>query len=314
MIHDVVIIGAGPAGLTAAIYAARARLKTLSVESYNTPGQAVVTSDIENYPGFPQGLNGFELIDRFRKQAKEFGAEFKVADIENIDSHRHEGRRAWKITGGSEEIVSLSVIVATGARPKKLGLAGEDTFHGKGVSYCATCDAALFKGKSVAVMGGGNTAIEEALFLTKFANKVSVVHRRDRLRATKILEERALANKKIEFVWDSAVSEIVGSNRVESLKIKNVKTGKVTNFACDGIFIFVGYAPNTEFVKRLLKLDKDGYIVTDEDMKTPKSGIFACGDARKKLLRQVVTAAGDGATAAFSAGHYVEELKGIAYK
>ena len=314
MKNDVVIIGQGPAGLTAAIYASRARLKTLVVGSFKPPSQAAITGDIENYPGFPETISGFDLMERLKKQAKEFSAEFKTSDAANIKETESEGKKAWQIELANESIITLSVIIATGASPKKLGISGEDKLRGKGVSYCAVCDGALFKEKHVAVIGGGDTAVEEALFLAKFAKKVTLIHRKDRLRATKILQERALANKKIEFIWNSVVNEILGETSVKALKLKNLKDKKESEFPCDGAFIFVGYTPNTGFLKDLLKTDREGYIIADDDMKTSKMGIFVCGDARKKLLRQVVTACGDGATAAFSARLYVEELKGIAYK
>lgn len=314
MIHDVIIIGGGPAGLTAAIYARRARLKTLLVESFTTAGQAVVTADIENYPGFPGVMSGFDLIEKFKKQARNFGTEFKVGDVKGIKETKASGKRAYTIECENETFTALSVIVASGARPRKLGIPGEEKFRGKGVSYCAVCDAAFFKNKNIALIGGGDTAVEEAIFLTKFASGVTLVHRRDRLRATKILQERAVANKKIKFIWNSTVSEIAGGDKAGSLKIKNTKTGKGTEFPCEGVFIFVGYIPNTDFLKGVLKLDKNGYVIADDCMLTSKSGIFVCGDARKKLLRQIITAAGDGATAAHSARLYVEDLKGIAYK
>ena len=326
--YDVAIIGGGPAGLTAAIYARRARLKTLLVESSTTVGQAVVTADIENYPGFPGVVSGFDLIEKFKKQARNFGTEFKVGDVKGIARHC-EGvpkgrpkqsqsmgllRRFWRLAMTDGSVDALSVIVASGARPRKLGIPGEEKFRGRGVSYCAVCDASFFKSKNIALIGGGDTAVEEAIFLTKFASGVTLVHRRDRLRATKILQEKAVANKKIKFIWNSTVSEIAGSDKAGSLKIKNTKTGEEKDFPCEGVFIFVGYIPNTNFLKVVLKLDKNGYVIADDDMKTSKRGIFAAGDVRKKLLRQVVTAAGDGATAAYSARLYVEDLKGIAYK
>ncbi|OGW74760.1 MAG: thioredoxin-disulfide reductase [Omnitrophica bacterium RBG_13_46_9] len=309
MTYDVVIIGGGPAGLTAAIYASRARMKTLLIESIATPGQAVTTSDIENYPGFTEGLNGFELIERFKKQAENFGTEFKTGDVKGVEGRKWDDSIAWRIESEREEFLSLSVIIATGARPKKLDLPGEDRLKGKGVSYCAVCDGAFFSNKNIAVIGGGDTAVEEALFLTKFADRVTLVHRRDRLRATKILQERAFANKKIEVLWDCVASEILGSDKVEALKIKNLKDGRESDLSCEGVFVFIGYTPNTSFLKGIVKLDEWGYVITDHDMKTSRDGIFACGDARKKLLRQIVTACGDGATAAFSAEGYVEHLK-----
>lgn len=314
MIYDVIIIGGGPAGLTAAIYASRARLKTLLIESFTIPGQAVITADIENYPGFFDELNGFDLIDKFKKQAKKFGTEFKVGDVVGINT-RKDKNIIYKVDlKNGESIESLSLIVATGAYPRKLNIPGEDKLRGKGVSYCATCDGALFKEKNIAVVGGGDTAVEEALFLTKFASKVTIIHRRDRLRATKILQERATANKKIDFIWDSIVTELTGDDKLASIKIKNVKTNKESNVNFDGAFIFVGYLPSTDFLKKLIKLDKNGYIIADDDMKTSKEGVFVAGDARKKSLRQIVTACGDGATASYSARMYVEELKGEAYK
>ncbi|MDP8229740.1 MAG: thioredoxin-disulfide reductase [Candidatus Gorgyraea atricola] len=304
MDYDIVIIGGGPAGLTAALYTSRARLKTLLIESFSVPGQAIITDSIENYPGFIDGVNGFELVEKFKKQAQKFGTELRTGNVKRIEKDS----KGWRVEVEGKPISSFSVIVASGARPKKLGVAGEEKFQGKGVSYCATCDGALYKDKEVVLVGGGDTSIEEAIFLTKFVKKVKVVHRRDRLRATKILQERALSNKKIEFIWESNVVEILGDDRV-----RGVRTDKGSEISCEGVFIFVGYIPNTDFVKGLVKLDKPGYILADDDMKTSKNGIFACGDCRKKLLRQVITACGDGATAAFSAQHYVEELKGIAY-
>ncbi|PIP67645.1 MAG: thioredoxin-disulfide reductase [Candidatus Omnitrophica bacterium CG_4_9_14_0_2_um_filter_42_8] len=302
MNYDCIIIGGGPAGLTAGIYASRARLKTLLIESYSVACQAVTTDHIENYPGFPDGVNGFELIEKFKKQAEKFGVEFIAGEVKAIK----ENKSAWEILTDDLSYTGRAVIIASGARPKRLDIPGEDKFRGKGVSYCATCDGALFKNKEVVVAGGGDTALEEAIFLTRFAKKVSVIHRRNALRGTKILQERAFSNKKIEFVWDSVISEILGDARVSAVKVKNVKTGAVKDLSCDGVFIFVGYTPNTAFLKDLLTLDESGYIIADVNSLTSKAGIFACGDCCKKLLRQVVTAAGDGAVAAFSCQHYLE--------
>jgi len=302
MDYDVIIIGGGPAGLTAGIYASRARLKTLLVESFSVPCQAVTTDHIENYPGFPEGINGFELIEKFKKQAEKFETEFIVSEVKSIK----ENKPGWQVITDDKSYSSRAVIIASGASPKKLNIPGEDKFRGKGVSYCATCDGALFKDKEVVVIGGGDTALEEALFLTKFAKKVTVVHRRDALRGTKILQERAFSNKKIEFVWDAVISEITGVANVSAVKVKNVKTGAETGLLCGGVFIFVGYAPNTGFLKDALPLDESGYITTDDNCLTSKPGIFACGDCRKKLLKQVVTACGDGALAAFACQHYFE--------
>jgi thioredoxin reductase (NADPH) len=310
MDYDVVIVGGGPAGLTAALYASRARLKTLVIESMSVPGQAILTDSIENYPGFPEGVNGFELVERFKKQAVHFGAELMTGDVKNIGSFEN----GFKIDSGSKLFSTLSVIVAAGARPKKIGIPGEKELTGRGVSYCATCDGALYKDKEVVVLGGGDSAIEEAVFLTRFAGKVTVVHRRDRLRAAKAVQEKAQANKKIIFTLESVPLEIRGKDKVTSIKINNLKTGKESELTCDGVFIFVGYEPNTDFIKGLLALDEKGYIAAGRDMAASKKGIFACGDCTQKLLRQVITACGDGATAAFSAQQYVEDIKGISYK
>ena len=305
MDYDVIIIGGGPAGLTAGIYASRARLKALLIESYSVACQAVTTDHIENYPGFPDGVNGFELIEKFKKQAEKFGTEFIINEVKGIK----ENNPGWGILTDDKSYTSRAIIIASGARPKRLDIPGEDKFRGKGVSYCATCDGALFKNKEVVVAGGGDTALEEAIFLTRFAKKVTIIHRRNALRGTKILQERAFSNKKIEFVWDAVISEILGAAKVSGVKVKNVKTGAEKDLSCDGVFIFVGYTPNTAFLKDLLPLDEGGYIIADDNCLTSKPGIFACGDCRKKLLRQVVTAAGDGATAAFACQHYIENLQ-----
>lgn len=308
-VYDIIIVGGGPAGLTAGLYAARAGLKTLLIETFSVPVQAVVTDRIENYPGFPDGIGGFELIEKFKNQAKKFGLEFVVGNVVKIEKNTE-----WHVVIEENIYNSLSIIVATGASPQKLNVPGEDKFKGKGVSYCAVCDGALYKGKDIVAIGGGDTAVEEALFLTKFCRKVTLIHRRDRLRAVKILQERVLSNKKTEFVWDSVVSEILGSQKIEAVRIKNIKTQEEKNLSCDGVFIFVGLIPNTSFLKGIIELNEKEYIVVDENMKTSKEGIFACGDCRKKLLRQVVTACGDGAMAAFSARQYIEELKGTVYR
>jgi thioredoxin reductase (NADPH) len=307
--YDLVIIGGGPAGLTAAVYASRARLKSLLIGSISVPSQAMLTEYIENYPGFPDGINGFELLENFKRQAEVFGAESISGTVQKIEAFAEKDFKGWKIEADGKAYISLSIIIASGARPKRLNLPGEERLTGRGVSYCATCDAALYKNKDVVVIGGGDSAIEEALFLTKFVNKVSVIHRRDALRATKVLQERAFGNKKIDFIWSSIVTEIIGGAKVSGLKIKNIKTDKETELCCEGVFIFAGYVPNTDFAKGLLELDEEGYIITDGNMATSKKGIFACGDCRKKLLRQVVTACADGAIAAFSAQQYLEGLE-----
>ncbi|MFA5389047.1 MAG: thioredoxin-disulfide reductase [Candidatus Omnitrophota bacterium] len=304
MDYDVIIIGGGPSGLTAAIYTSRARLKTLIIESYSVACQAVTTDLIENYPGFPEGINGFELIDKFKKQAEKFGAGFIADAVKSVKALE----QGFEIETEEKAYACSSVILASGASPKMLNVPGEEKLRGKGVSYCATCDGALFKDKEVVLVGGGDTALEEALFLTRFVKKVSVVHRRNALRGARILQERAFINKKIEFVLESVVTEITGADKVSGVRIKDVKTGALKDLACEGVFIFVGYTPNTDFLKDIVSLDEPGYIITDDNCLTSKPGIFAAGDCRKKTLRQVVTAAGDGATAAFSCQNYLEKL------
>ncbi len=314
MNFDVVIIGGGPAGLTAAVYTSRAGLKTLVIESYSVMGQAVITDHIENYPGFPEGINGMELITRFRKQAERFGSEFVVGDVLEVRENKEGKNISWEVVTGDKSYGSLSLIIASGARPRKLEIPGEDKFAGKGVSYCATCDGALYKDKEVAVIGGGDSAVEEALFLTRFASKVNLVHRRDRLRAAKVLRDRAGSNKKIEFIWNSTVVEIKGADAVSAVRTLNIKNQEESIIPCSGVFIFIGYMPNTSFAEGFLELNNNKYIISDHNMRASSEGVFACGDCRGKPLRQVVTACGDGATAAFSAQHYIEEMKGIAYK
>jgi len=313
-IYDIAIIGGGPAGLTAGLYACRGRMKTVLVEKMACGGQVLITDTIENYPGFPEGIKGPDLADWMTKQAERFGLEVRLDEVKSIGLKKGEKEPfSVKLADGSE-IRSLSVIAAMGASWNKLGIPGEKELTGRGVSYCATCDGPLFKGKEVVVVGGGDTALEDALFLTKFAGKVTIVHRRDRLRATKILQERAVTNNKIELCLNSVATEVLGKSKCEGLKVKDVKDGKEKTLKADGIFVLIGISPNSEAVKGILKLDDRGYIITDDDMRTSVEGIFACGDVRKKLLRQVVTATGDGATAAFNAQHYVERIKGVEYK
>lgn len=311
-IYDTIIIGAGPAGFTAGLYTARASLKTLLLEGMSTVSQITMTDVIENYPGTPGGINGFELVQLFRKQAASFGLEIMPGDVTSLTKEHHNGRDVWHVKAG-EEFRALTVIAATGANWRKIDVPGENAFIGKGVSYCATCDGPFYRNKEVVVIGGGDTAIQEATFLTRFASLVTVIHRRQRLRATKILQDRAFANSKIRFVWNAVADEISGRDFVQGVKVRNLKTGELTNIAADGVFIFIGITPNTEIFREIVKLDKSAYIITDGKMQTSAEGIFAAGDCTNKMLRQVVTACGDGATAAFAAQLYVEALKGEAY-
>ena len=302
---DLIIVGGGPAGLTAYIYAARARLKTLLVEKFSPGGQVLVTDFVENYPGFPEGLSGAELMERFTAQARSLGLE--PLNAEAVDLTVEEDLRRVHLADG-RVLVAPTVIIATGATPRKLGVPGEEELTGKGVSYCATCDGPFFRDEVIAVVGGGNTAVQEALFLTRFVKKVYLIHRRDRLRATQILQERAFANPKIEFVWDSVVKEILGKEKVEGVRVLNRKSGEEKFLEVGGVFIFIGIRPQTEWLKEgVVALDDGGFIITDAEMRTSVPGVFAAGDVRAKACRQIVTAAGDGATAAYMAEIYLSE-------
>ena len=259
MVYDVAVIGAGPAGLTAALYAARARLSTVVVEKMFPGGQAALTDIIENYPGFTEGISGIQLADAMKRQAERFGAEFTNGDVERIEKNDD----LFTVFLKGESIKAKTVILAAGAQPRKLGVKGEKEFTGRGISYCATCDGAFYKDKPIAVVGGGDTAIQEALYLTRFASEIYVIHRRDQLRATKVLQERAFKNEKIKFVWDSVVKEIKGEGTVDEVVVENVKTGKLDSLRVDGIFIAIGHIPNTDFVKDLVQLNEQGYVITD---------------------------------------------------
>lgn len=310
--YDTIIIGGGPAGYTAGIYAARSGLKTLLIEGAATVSQITITDLIENYPGIPDGINGFDLMQLFKKQALNFGLEIIPRDVTAIKINAA-ASAIWDITTDEKTYKALSVIAATGAQWSKLGVPGEDEFAGKGVSYCATCDGPFYRNKNVIVVGGGDTAIQEALFLTHFASKVTVIHRRDRLRAAAILQKKAFAEKKIEFVWKAKLTEVSGSDFVTGVKIADVENGKTSEIAAEGVFIFVGRIPHTGIFRDIIDLDKGGYIVTDENMRTSAAGIFAAGDCRAKQFRQVITAAGDGANAIYSTELYIDELKGQKY-
>lgn len=303
-LKDIVIIGGGPAGMAAGLYAARAALDTVLIEQGTLGGQAAGTERIENYPGFEEGIGGPELAGRMVAQARRFGL-----NVLNTDAHRLlRTESGFAIRTGEGEIISRAVILASGTKPGKLGIKGEEELHGLGVSFCATCDGAFFKGRTVAVVGGGDAAVEEAVFLTRFAEKVFIIHRRGELRATKVLQERAKRNPKIEFIWHSVIEEILGAYFVEGIRIKNLQTGTGEELKVDGVFLYVGTRPNTELVQGLVQLDEQGYIITDENMATNCPGLFAAGDVRRKLLRQVVTAVADGATAAVAAEKYLESI------
>ena len=312
--------------MTAGIYAGRARMKTLLIEKVAPGGQAASTDIIENYPGFPEAISGPELMERIAKQAERFGLELVVDKVENLKLKAHlraacepagrSGGQAEKkiiVKAQKKEYTTLSVIIATGGEPRPLGVPGEEELRGRGVSYCATCDGPLFRNEEIVVVGGGNTAVQEALFLTEFGRKVTLIHRRDRLRATKVLQERALSHAKIEIVWDSVVTGVQGRTRVEGVQVRNRQTGEEREIPARGVFILTGIKPSTDFLRGSLKMDEEGYIITDENMKTSREGIYACGDCRRKQLRQIVIACGEGATAAMAAQHYVDRIKGTAY-
>ncbi len=300
MIHDVIIIGGGPAGLAAAIYAGRAKLDGFVVEKMSPGGQVLITDFVENYPGFFEGISGFELVEKFTEHAKRFGMDIKNGEV---DSVRPEGEYFNVNLTDGVTITTRAVIIATGASHRKLGVKGEQELIGRGVSYCATCDGPFFRNQTVAVVGGGDSAVQEAIFLTKFVKKVYLVHRRDELRAVKILQERAFSNDKIEFVWNSIVEEIIGKEQVEGIRILNKISGEISTIKVDGVFIFIGISPITQFVKGLVDTDERGFIKTDEWMRSSVKGIYAAGDCRKKPLLQIVTAVAEGATAAFAVEH-----------
>lgn len=303
-IFDVAILGAGPSGLTSAVYTGRAMLKTVLVEKLGAGGQAALSDNIENYPGFPEGIVGYDLTVKMEEQAKKFGTQFEYGNVVSLS--RDSGTKLFEVKTEDAVFHAKTVIVSTGVSPKHLGVPGEENLIGKGISFCATCDGAFYRNKVTAVVGGGDAAVGEAVFLTKFASRVYIVHRRDELRAAKTVQDRAFANPKIEIVWDSVVESVKGADKVEGLVLKNVKTGAISELAVDGIFLFVGGLPNTAFLDASLK-NETGFVVTDEEMRTKTPGLFAAGDCRVKKFRQVATAVGDGAQAAWSAEKYLEE-------
>jgi thioredoxin reductase (NADPH) len=299
--YDLVIIGAGPAGLTAAIYAGRFKLKTLIIEKTAPGGQILLTPEIENYPGFPRGVPTGELIDKFKQQVDELGVEFLESEAIAIGSLGAD----FAVRHQSGVAQARALIISTGAQSKRLGAKGEERLIGKGVSYCGTCDGPLFKGKDLAVVGGGDRAIEDALFLSRYAASVKLIHRRQGFRASAILVDKARAEKKISFILDSVVEEITGSDKVDGLRLKNVKTGQSSKLECAGVFIFVGISPQAGFLKNFLDLDEFGFIITDRRMQSSRQGVFACGDCISKDFYQVVSACGEGAAAANSANTYL---------
>ena len=303
--YDVAIIGGGSAGLSAAIYASRGGMNTVIFEKALVGGQITTTADVENYPGFEENMSGFDIADKMRRHAEKFGTEIKQ---ENITAIHMDDFEKYVETNSNKYKVK-SIIVATGANPSKLDVPGEAKYTGRGVSYCATCDGALYRDKIVAVIGGGDSAVEEAIFLTKFAKKVYIIHRRDELRAVKLIQKRAFENDKIEIIWNSIVKEVKGGDFIEKIELYNKKTKKIRNLELNGIFIYVGIIPNNELIKSAVKLDSQGFILTDETMSTKIPGLYAAGDVVHKVLRQVITAASDGAIAAFSAEKWIEENK-----
>lgn len=301
--YDLIIIGGGPAGMSAALYALRARLGVLLIEKMILGGLASTTYQIDNYPGFPDGISGQELAQRMENQVKKLFPKIiwgRAVQVKN-------GKHFREVTVDGQAHLAKAVIVATGSDPAKLGVPGEETFTGRGVSYCAVCDGAFYQDKNIVVVGGGNAAVEEAIFLTRYASKVSIIHRRDELRADRIVAEKAQSHPKIYFYWHSTVEEIVGDKTVTGVVIKDLANNKKTTVPTNGVFVYIGYHPNIEAVKGIVKLDERGFIVTDENMKTSAPGIFAAGDIRAKSLRQVVTAAADGAIAANSAREFIEK-------
>lgn len=302
--YDIIIVGGGPGGLTAGMYGSRANLKTLAIEKYLPGGQIAATEEVEDYPGFEHIL-GSELAAKFEAHARKFGLEI-VSDM--VEEVYQEGN-IHIVKTAERSYTCKTVIIATGGSPNKLNVPGELEYSGKGVSYCAICDGAFFKDQVIVVAGGGDAAVEEGIFLTKYGSKVILIHRRDKLRAAKVIQDRAFKNPKMEFIWDSVIESIEGDKKVSQIKVRNVKTNVVTKVACGAVFVFIGFVPNSKLTRTPLKTDENGYIITDENMATSIPGVFACGDVRHQLVRQVTNAVGDATTAAMAASKYIEELE-----
>lgn len=307
--YDVVIVGGGPAGLTAAIYTGRASLRTLVLEKGLPGGQIAQTEEVENYPGFPEPIPGMELAQRMVQQAEKFGARIEMEEVEAIEQGERAHEYPFTVRGYSGTYRARSVILATGANPKRLNVPGEEHFWGKGVSTCATCDGFFYRGKKVVVVGGGDAAVEEGLFLTKFAEEVTLIHRRDTLRANKVAQARAFANPKMNFIWDTAVEEIEGEGQVTGVRLKNLKTGEVSEMPTDGVFIFIGHVPNTDFVQGTVALREDGYVEVTDEIYTSVPLLFAAGDVSDYVYRQLATSVGAGTRAAMSAERALAALE-----
>jgi len=310
-LENVIVIGSGPAGLTAALYAARANLNPLLFTGNEIGGQVAITNEVENYPGFPEGTTGPELVQLMQRQAERFGARTEVDEV--VEVGFSQGSPFHLKTRSEREFQAKAVIVCTGATPRRLGVPGEDDMIGKGVSFCATCDGFFFRGKDVVVVGGGDSALEEAIFLTRFVNSLRVIHRRDQLRAGQTLQRRAFENKKISFVWDTVVEEIGGDGSVQQVKLKNVKTGERSELATDGVFIYIGHLPNSWLFQGQLELDEAGYVITDPFMQTSVPGVFAAGEIQDAHFRQVATSVGQGCAAAIQCERWLAEQEDRAY-